>query len=229
MSCSAPGAPGAIVISLDDFRKKSAPRPAEPKAERADHEPRPSINLLTELNTFEMVSLQRNHLDESKMIFRDKTALWKHFNEVGGTAFGAFKNKELISMILMAETSDLPNAVQKSLPDPERAKRHAIISGVLVNPAFKGMGISQDMINACVANARITHIDHLYARVRTGNEASLKSFQKVGFEILPFAEQSSDASEHAVYYLHLNLSAERQAEKVAEPKALSNIRDLHIN
>lgn len=200
------GALGAVVLPFDQSRTRSAQIVQKPEP-RKD---RPCISLLTILQQFNMVALQRNNRDDNKMIFRDKNDLYWHFNEAG-TGFGAFRDGELVSMILMKENNDLPPEVRGTLEPSALEGRHAVIGGAIVDKKFRGMGLCAEMIESCISDALISHYNHLHARVRVGNEESMLAFKKAGFTVLPQTGPSPDAPEHTVHFLHLDLKKHRES------------------
>lgn len=214
MSQSIRGAFGAVVLPFDQFRSRSTAAAASesatviPKPDRAQG--KPCMSLLTILQQYKMIQLQRDNPDKDKMLFRDKKDLYWHF-EKAGTAFGAFKNGELVSMILMHENNDLPPSVRKDLDPSALTGKHAVIGGAVVAQAFRGMGLCQEMIESCIDDARVNHYDHLHARVRIGNEKSLDVFKKAGFSVLPHTGPSPDDPSHQVHFLHLDMKAHRDA------------------
>jgi RimJ/RimL family protein N-acetyltransferase len=203
---STQGAFGAVVLAFDQSKARSAQIVQKPEP-RKD---RPCISLLSLLDQFKMVTLQRNNRDDEKMIFRDKNDLYWHFNK-SGTGFGAYKNGELVSMILMKENNDLPSEVRGTLEPSALEGRHAIIGGAIVDKKFRGMGLCVEMIESCISDALISRYDHLHARVRVGNEESMVAFKKAGFTVLPQTGPSPDAPEHTVHFLHLDMKDRRES------------------
>lgn len=201
MSQPVQGAFGAVVLPFDQSRPRSS-------AER--HQGRPCIALLSILQQYKMIQLQRDNPDKDKMLFRDKNDLYWHFKKAG-TAFGAYKDGALVSMILLRENNDLPPSVRHDLDSSALDGRHGVIGGAVVARPFRGMGLCRDMIESCIGEALLNHYDHLHARVRIGNEESLTAFRKAGFSVLPHTGPSPDDPDHQVHFLHLDLKARREA------------------
>ncbi len=201
------GAAG-VVIPFHQARNAAAPRKADPHAPS-----KPSITHLMQMNQYQMINLQRDNPDRDRFLFRDKKDLHWHFNDHAGTGFGAYKNGKLVAMILLHENNDLPPVVRRDLDPAAQDGKHGLIGGAVVATEFRGMGLCRDMIESCIKEAQARRMDHLHARIRVGNESSLKAFQKAGFSVLPHTGPSPDDPKHDVHYLYLDMKAHQRARE----------------
>lgn len=203
---------GANVFPFDQSARRTPAAVIQIQPAKAPPlEGRPSLSLLTILAQYKMIQLQRENPDRDKMVFRDKSALYWHF-ENAGTAFGAYKNGELVSMILMSEEDTLPATVKANLAPSALKGKHAVIGGAVVAKDFRNLGLCQEMIMSCIQDARLNNIRHLHARVRVGNEKSLETFKRAGFSVLPQTGPSPSDPRHTVHFLHMDLKALKETE-----------------
>lgn len=68
-------------------------------------------------------------------------------------------------------------------PSAPKARHSGMVWGVYVRPAWRGQGLSEGLVNACVAWARAQGITILRLAVITENTAAIRAYVRCGFRV----------------------------------------------
>lgn len=141
---------------------------------------------------------------DGQTILRNREYLEDFFAQGKDCIFGIVdENGRLIGQATTKMDVTLPSILKQSF-DETQEERHAIIGCVTVHPDARGQGLMAQLITLCLDEARTRGMTNTHARVKLGNEASLKNFLKFGFNIAATGPSPEDKT-RVVDFLHLKM------------------------
>jgi GNAT superfamily N-acetyltransferase len=145
--------------------------------------------------------------EEQKAFVLPKTlADFEEIVREGGIVLGAMIDGKLVGIAAMRmPNEDAPETGLAYAPADIPLGKLAILQGTVVDPAFQGFALQQEMIEARVEIAHALGRDYAMSEVEKGNYASLKSLMKRGFHVESAVIDPRD--EAAVFALGLSLKA----------------------
>lgn len=142
---------------------------------------------------------------DGQTILRDRAYLEDFFARGTDSIFGITdSNGRLIGQATTKMDVTLPSILKSSFNEASGAERHAIIGCVTVHPDARGQGLMGKLINLCLDDAKARGITDTHARVKLGNEASLKNFLKKDFSVIATGPSPEDKA-RTVDFLHLKM------------------------
>lgn len=143
---------------------------------------------------------------DGQTIPRDREYLEEFFARGTDVIFGmADQNGRLVGQATTKMDVALPDILKDAFNTASRKQRHhAIIGCVTVHPDCRGQGLMGKLIYACLNVAKEKGMTDVHARVKLGNDASLKNFLKRGFTTAATGPSPEDTT-RTVDFLHLKL------------------------
>jgi N-acetylglutamate synthase-like GNAT family acetyltransferase len=141
---------------------------------------------------------------DGQTILRDREYLEAFFARGTDAIFGMVdQSGRLVGQATTKMHVTLPDILKDAFNAASRAERHhAIIGCVTVHPDCRGQGLMGKLIHACLIEAQEKGMTDAHARVKLGNDASLKNFTKKGFTIAATGPSPEDTT-RTVDFLHL--------------------------
>jgi L-amino acid N-acyltransferase YncA len=142
---------------------------------------------------------------DGQTILRDRAYLEDFFARGTDTIFGITDSAgRLVGQATTKMDVTLPSILKSSFNEASGAERHAIIGCVTVHPDARGQGLMGKLIDLCLEDAKSRGITDTHARVKLGNEASLKNFLKKDFSVVATGPSPEDKA-RVVDFLHLKM------------------------
>lgn len=145
---------------------------------------------------------------DGQTIIRDREYLEAFFARGTDAIFGMVdQSGRLVGQATTKMHVTLPDILKDAFNTASRPKKHAerhhaIIGCVTVHPDCRGQGLMGKLIQTCLVEAQEKGMTDAHARVKLGNDASLKNFAKKGFTIAATGPSPEDTT-RTVDFLHL--------------------------
>lgn len=119
--------------------------------------------LLKEPNSFGSSFEEENNFEES---------MWNNrLTKKNITGFGAFSDEDLVAIVL-------------AVLNPRKKIKHiATLNSMYVKPAYRKLGIGEDLIKRAVSYLKTQHVEIINLSVASENIKAINLYQKLGFNI----------------------------------------------
>lgn len=136
--------------------------------------------------TARLVMAWRNHKTALANSFHQQPKQWPAFGEEFRNDY--FTEPALSPLFGLDQGRPVGFVRFRTVPSPTAAWKRCRDISVMIDPDRQGRGLGPELIDQACCRAADLGIDEILAEVLVGNQASLKAFQKAGFEPLDQAD-----------------------------------------